>query len=78
MGVYFLFYEYGEDAASWLVTVPTYYDEEKEIDIPQEMIEQAYFCEESGLYMFNVSEQQYDELTKAYFEAERLSEENLK
>ena len=77
MGVYFLFYEYGEDAASWLVTVPTYYDEEKEIDIPQEMIEQAYFCEESGLYMFNVSEQQYDELTKAYFEAERLSEENL-
>lgn len=32
----------------------------------------------TGLDMFNVSEQQYDELTKAYFEAERLSEENLK
>ena len=78
MGVYFLFYEYGEGAASWLVTVPTYYDEEKEIDIPQEIKEQAYFCEESDLYMFSVSEQQYDELTKAYFEAERLSEENLK
>lgn len=44
----------------------------------QKMRHHVGVCEDSQLYMFNVSEQQFDELTKEFFEASKLSEENIK
>lgn len=75
-GVYFM------EEATWsngkvafMVTVPSY--EDKEIEITMKMKKQAYFNEEDGLYYFNVTEAQYDELTKDYFQAREKSEEEL-
>ena len=61
---------------AFMVTVPFY--EDKEIEITMEMKKQAYFNEEDGLYYFNVTEEQYNELTKEYFRAREQSEEELK
>lgn len=75
-GVYFLvegFWSNGNVA--FMVTVPTY--EDKEIEITMEMKKQAYFNEEDGLYYFNVTEEQYDELTQAFFLAREQAEEEL-
>lgn len=74
--VYFLsegFWSNGK--GTFMVTVPSY--EDKEIEITMKMKKQAYFNEEDGLYYFNVTEAQYDELTKDYFQAREKSEEEL-
>ena len=60
---------------AFMLTVPSY--ENKEIEITMEMKKQAYFSEENGLYYFNVTEEQYDELTKEYFRAREQAEEEL-
>lgn len=67
------FWSNGEIA--YMVTLPFY--ENKEIEITMDMKKQAYFDEEVGRYYFNVTEEQYDELTKNYFLASDLSEEEL-
>ncbi len=75
-GIYFLeeaFYSNGKVA--FMVTVPFY--EDREIDITMEMKKQAYFSEEDGIYFFNVTEDQYNELTKEYFQAWEQAEEEL-
>lgn len=61
---------------AYMVTLPTY--EDREIEITMDMKKQAYFSEEDGRYYFNVTEEQYDELTKNYFLASDQSEEELK
>ncbi len=75
-GVYFM------EEATWsngketfMVTVPFY--EDKEIEITMDMKKQAYFSEEDGLYYFNVTEEQYGELTKEYFRSREQSEVEL-
>lgn len=60
---------------AFMVTVPSY--EDKEVEITMEMKKQAYFNEENGLYYFNVTEEQYNELTKEYFRAREQAEEEL-
>ena len=47
-------------------------------EMTQEMKEQAYYSEEEDLYFFNVTEEQYHELTEDFFEANDISEEKLK
>lgn len=78
-GVYFM------EESSWsngketfMVTIPTYLDEDKQIDIPYVMKEQAYYNEEDGLYYFNITGEQYEELTKDYFESSDSAKENIK
>ena len=77
-GVLFLIYPYSDNAISHLVTVPKYFDESKQILITDKMKEQAYFCEENEVYMFNVTEEQFDKLTEDFFKAGEQSEEQLK
>lgn len=60
---------------AFMVTVPFY--EDMEIEITMEMKKQAYFSEENGKYFFNVTEEQYNELTKEYFQAREQAEEEL-
>ena len=75
-GVYFTFEGFWSNGkVAFMVTLPFY--EDKEIEITMEMKKQAYFNEEDGLYYFNVTEEQYDELTKDYFQAREKSEEEL-
>lgn len=76
-GVYFLTEGcWSNGKTAFMVTVPTY--EDKEIEITMDMKKQAYYSEEDGIYYFNVTEEQYDELTKEYFQAWEQSEEELK
>ena len=77
-----VFVVYFMEEATWsngketfMVTVPFY--EDKEIEITMDMKKQAYFSEEDGLYYFNVTEEQYGELTKEYFRAKEKSEVEL-
>lgn len=79
MGVYFLREAYWSNGnETYLITVPIYADGCKQIDLPEEMKQQAYFSEDSQVYMFNVTEEQFYELTGDFFEACKLSEESLK
>ena len=74
--VYFLFEgTHSNGKTAFMVTIPFYAD--KEIEITTDMKKQAYFCEESGKYFFNMTEEQYDELTKEYFQARKQAEEEL-
>ena len=60
----------------YMVALPQYANNNKQIEITREMKKQAYF---DGLeYHFRVTEEQYNELTKAYYTAWDLAEENLK
>ena len=77
-GVLFVIYPYSDNAISHLVTVPKYFDESKQILITDKMKEQAYFCEENEVYMFNVTEEQFDKLTEDFFKAGEQSEEQMK
>lgn len=61
-----------------MVTIPVYADEDRQIKITQELKEQAYYSKESQLYMFNVTEEQYNELTEDFFQAGTISEERRK
>lgn len=62
---------------TWLVTVPVCEDKNDEVELTYELKEQAYFCEKNQVYMFRVTEEQYDELTKNYFVAINIAKENL-
>ena len=78
MGVYFLIEPYSSDIKeTYLITVPFYEDESKQISLTDEMKRRAYFSESNQLYMFNVTEEQFYELTEDFFEAGELAEEKL-
>ncbi|MCM1127785.1 MAG: WG repeat-containing protein [Lachnospiraceae bacterium] len=62
---------------TYLAALPYFYDREQ-IEIPAEMKEQGYFSEEDNLYLFQVTEEQFDELTQDYFDACRESEKGEK
>ena len=78
MGVFFLVEYWNEENILYLLTIPQYTEEERQIDITKEMKEQAYFSEEDQLYMFRVTEDQFNELAGEFYEAGELAEEKIK
>lgn len=78
MGVFFLVEYWNEENILYLLTIPQYTEEKRQIDITKEMKEQAYFSEEDQLYMFRVTEEQFNELAGNFFEAGELAEEKIK
>ncbi len=58
---------------TYMVAMPFYNG--KQVEMPKEMEEQGYFSEENGLYLYQVTEEQFDELTQDYFKALKESDE---
>lgn len=61
----------------YLVALPDYTDRNEQIEITEQIREQAYYDRGQEWYYFRVSEEQYHELTKDYFKAEKLANENI-
>ncbi|WP_313259744.1 hypothetical protein [Lacrimispora sp.] len=60
-----------------MVSLPKYAAFNQE-DIMLELANQAYFSKGNGTYYFRVTEEQFNALTKDYYEAAKLSRENIK
>lgn len=65
-----------QGAMAYMVGLPEYADLDEQIRILETMKSQAYMV--SGRYYFRITEEQYLELTKDYFETEHTAKENLK
>jgi hypothetical protein len=63
--------------SSGMVSLPKYAAFNQE-DIMIELTNQAYFSKGNGTYYFRVTEEQFNALTKDYYEAAKLSRENIK
>jgi len=77
-GVYFM--EEGtwsNGRETYMLTVPFYKDEKKQIEVTQEMQKQAYYSESEKLYYFKVTKEQYEKVTKPYFDACTEAENEL-
>lgn len=48
------------------------------MQVTDEIKEEGYYDKGHAIYYFKVTEKQYNELTKNYFEAEQLAKENIK
>lgn len=59
----------------YLVKLPMYLDSSKQMENSQELLEQAYYID--GECYFCVTEQQFNELTRSFFETYRRIEENI-
>lgn len=75
----YVFWVYFLEEASWSNGIVTYmvalpFYEGKQMEMPKEMEKQGYFSEEDGLYLYQVTEEQFDELTRDYFDACKWSE----
>ena len=57
---------------TYMVAMPFYNG--KQVEMPKEMEEQGYFSEENELYLYHVTEEQFDELTQDYFKALKESD----
>lgn len=74
--VYFLLEGFWSNGiVTYMVALPFYNG--KQVEMPKEMEEQGYFSEENGLYLYQVTEEQFDELTYRYFEALKESDEEI-
>ncbi|MNV73653.1 hypothetical protein D3C71_1668190 [compost metagenome] len=60
-----------------MVSLPQYTNQDSQIYITEELKNQAYFDEGQKLYYFRVTEEQFDELTKDYFNAVELADKNI-
>lgn len=58
---------------TYMVALPFY--DGKQVEMPAEMEKQGYFSEVDNLYLFQVTEGQFNELTQDYFDAWRESEQ---
>ena len=75
----YVFWVYFLEEASWSNGIVTYmvalpFYEGKQMEMPKEMEKQGYFSEEDGLYLYQVTEEQFYELTQDYFDACKRSE----
>ena len=60
-----------------MVSLPKYAAFNQE-DIMTELTSHAYYSKEQGTYYFRVTEEQFNVLTKDYYEAAKLSREKIK
>lgn len=58
----------GEDL--YIISLPCYQGNTANPEIPEDMIKQGYISMETGNYFFRVTKEQYEKLTKEYFETE--------
>lgn len=61
----------------YLVALP-YKSEEELKDLPASLKEKAFFYPDQGYYYFRVTKEQYDELTKDFYDSTKLASEQIK
>ncbi|MBD3920897.1 hypothetical protein H8B09_19175 [Paenibacillus sp. PR3] len=71
------FYSKQDNIPVYMVSLPQYTNQDSQINITEELKNQAYFDEGQKLYYFRVTEEQFDELTKDYFNAVELAHKNI-
>ena len=57
----------------YLVSLPVYAEAERN-EIDENIVKQGYFDRSASIYYFRVTESQYDELTKDYYQARETAE----
>ncbi|MDR2888967.1 MAG: hypothetical protein LBV33_03895 [Lachnospiraceae bacterium] len=62
----------------YMVSLPNYSALEQQIEITEEISQQAYFAKDMNCYCFRVTKEQFDELTGEYFEEQMISTEKIK
>lgn len=68
---------FNEEESLHVVLLPEYSDEEKKIEVTDIMKEQGVFERSLGRWFFRVTEEQYDELMKPYWEAYYWAEKEI-
>jgi len=68
----------GEAEEYYMVALPNHLFESGNIVITEELLSQAYYSKSYKLLYFRLEEEQYYEITKSYFDAEKLANEALK
>lgn len=71
------FYSKQDNSPIYMVSLPQYTNQDSQINITEELKNQAYFDEGQKIYYFRVTEEQFDELTKDYFNAVELADKNI-
>ena len=75
----FFFSAQGKENAEslYIVMVPEYKDKKNAVAISKKMKEQGIYEKCSGKWYFRLTKEQFEELTRAYFEAEHLAQEKI-
>lgn len=60
---------YPDEDSNYLVSFPVYTDQDKRIELSNEIKKQGYYDESRGLFFFHVTKEQYSELTNSFFDA---------
>lgn len=71
------FYSKQDNNSIYMVSLPQYINSDSQIKITEELKNKAYFDEGQKLYYFRVTEEQFVELTKDYFNAVELADKNI-
>lgn len=66
-----------ETESLYMVMIPKYVEEDKEIQIPDWMKQQGAFSQEDGQWFFRVTEGQYNEIIASYIEACEFGKEEI-
>lgn len=75
--VFFSVPDYGQEESLYVIMAPVYKDKKQKIDITKKMKEQGVYEKSSGNWYFRVTKEQYEEIGKAYFEAEHMGQEKI-
>lgn len=73
---------YGEEGeeetrTAYFVSLPEYEEEDRQIEITDEMKQYGYVYYYTGTYYFRVTEEQYNELTEEFYQAKQLAEREI-
>lgn len=66
-----------ETQIAYFVLLPEYEEEDKQIEITDEMKQYGYVDADTGTYYFRVTEEQYNELTEEFYQAKQLAEQEI-
>lgn len=66
-----------ETRTAYFVLLPEYEEEDKQIEITDEMKQYGYIYSYTGTYHFRVTEEQYNELTEEFYRAKQLAEKEI-
>ena len=75
--VTFFFSDRRTEGYLYIVMLPIYEEKKKEVVVTDEMKEQGMFVRLDGQWYFRVTEEQYEELTETYWEADFQAQEEL-
>ena len=66
-----------EEDAVYMIGLPKFTDSSKNIELSEAMKSKAVYDELQNAFLFRVTEDQWEELTEAFFEARELADENI-